>query len=148
MMKTYVYLIHAGGFLKIGVAKNPEARLKTMQTGNPYKLRIMALIPFESRLQAFGYEKELHGRFKAHHYTGEWFNYGGIQSAFHGELKKINNKYNGFYKKSENEIPKVVFDKVASKCDYKKRKTWRDTAMEDFTKAAKKFNREQNLRSI
>lgn len=139
---NYVYMIYGGGYLKIGVAQNPDKRLKTMQTGNPYKLRIMALIPFQSRREAFDYENELHKKFKAFHYTGEWFHYGQIKTLFATYLKSVNKKYNGVFAKKETEIPRQIFDEINFKQEHKKRKTRRDQAVLDSHKALKKFTKE------
>ena len=59
------------GFVKIGQARDPEARLKQLQTASPDELEIIATIP-----DYYGdTEKELHARFKDDRYRGEWFRY-------------------------------------------------------------------------
>jgi hypothetical protein len=64
-----VYFVSAGdGPIKIGVAANPEARLKELQTGHPYRLEILALVEGGTPL-----EREYHVRFAAHRLHGEWF---------------------------------------------------------------------------
>ena len=75
MVETYyVYFIQKGyGSVKIGVAKNPEARLKILQTGNHGELHLIAKLPFKSRPEAYTMEKELHKRFEKFKLTGEWF---------------------------------------------------------------------------
>lgn len=65
-----VYFIEApNGFVKIGVAGDPRARLRTLRTMSPVPLRIALVLP---GLGAAG-EAELHQRFAAHRSHGEWF---------------------------------------------------------------------------
>lgn len=56
---------------KIGFSNNPEKRLKSLQTSNPYKL-ILASVLEESETNT---EKILHSKFKDFRVSGEWFNY-------------------------------------------------------------------------
>lgn len=73
MKKCYVYMVALKGFIKIGHAANPEARLKQMQTGSPWELKIVALLPFPSKKAARDYELELHHRLRSFRVRGEWF---------------------------------------------------------------------------
>lgn len=72
--KNYVYFISDGQFVKIGVAKNPESRLKELQTGNPRKLSIMCKIPVGSDRDAYRLEGKLHIEYEAFAKQVEWFN--------------------------------------------------------------------------
>lgn len=58
----YVYLINLEGtdVFKIGHSKNPKQRIKSLQTGNPYKLVLVE--SFKSK-RASQIEKTLHRRF-------------------------------------------------------------------------------------
>lgn len=56
------------GPIKIGVAGEPRQRLRQLQTANPYKLHLLAVLPYGG-LQ----EGEYHARFAAHRLEGEWF---------------------------------------------------------------------------
>lgn len=67
-----IYFIKAKKCVKIGVAADPNARLKELQTGNPFKLKIAATIPGH-----FATEKELHRIFERFRLKGEWFRYSG-----------------------------------------------------------------------
>lgn len=62
MGKSNVYVIHMDGtkFYKVGVGMNPKRRLKTLQTGNPYTLSLIKLIPCRSREEAYELEQALH----------------------------------------------------------------------------------------
>ena len=66
----YAYAIQAGpdGPVKIGVAKRPADRLKTLQTANPAELLPLAawrILPFE--------ERHIHQEYVHLHIRGEWF---------------------------------------------------------------------------
>ena len=58
------------GHVKIGIACNPYARVKTLQTGNPYKLKVLAVIKHAANI-----EGDIHKRLAHLHVRGEWFEY-------------------------------------------------------------------------
>lgn len=66
----YVYVIHALGTsrVKIGYSADPEKRLRELQTGSPFELRLLAKWPgsLDSELSA-------HRAFADHRCVGEWF---------------------------------------------------------------------------
>ena len=66
--RKLVYLIEAGGLLKIGVSLDPMRRLKSMQTGSPVPLTMLAAIHGGDREEA-----RLHRLFKPYRREGEWF---------------------------------------------------------------------------
>ena len=64
-----VYFIAVGkNAIKIGVAKNVEARLVNLQIGNPKKLRLIGSIRGDEKT-----EKMFHVAFSKYHVRGEWF---------------------------------------------------------------------------
>jgi len=71
----YVYFIKAGkkGAIKIGKSNHPEKRLSELQTGNPYKLKLVAYIHCETEKDAFDMEKKMHRVFRKRRLNGEWF---------------------------------------------------------------------------
>lgn len=76
----YVYFMQGQrDNVKIGVSKNPESRLKELQTGHSCKLKILESFPFASRLEAYDVEKRLHHRYRRHRLNGEWFKFGMYQ---------------------------------------------------------------------
>ena len=85
----YVYLIHMEGttFYKIGMSLDPQLRLRTLQTGNPYTLHILNTQAVQDMRSA---ESSLHRRFQAHRVPNlnarEWFNFGNgtgeVETAF------------------------------------------------------------------
>ncbi len=72
---TYVYFISTKrkNVVKIGIANNPNKRLKTFQTANHEELIILRVIKVENRALAFKLETALHKKFKRYHIRGEWF---------------------------------------------------------------------------
>lgn len=70
---AHVYLIQSGIFVKIGVTTSVARRLAGLETGNPSKLKVLAIYAFEN---ARVVEKALHQKFALSHYRGEWFELG------------------------------------------------------------------------
>lgn len=79
---VFVYVIKAGARCKIGKARDPEKRLRELQTGNPLKLGIVATIKCKSDAHALSIEKIAHQAFKADAEVGEWFLYSGAIQRF------------------------------------------------------------------
>ena len=70
---SFVYFVSDGEFIKIGKAKNYEARLGGIQTGNARKCYFVALIPCETESDSNMLETELHRYFSHKRMIGEWF---------------------------------------------------------------------------
>jgi hypothetical protein len=68
---SWVYFIEATNtnLVKIGRGCGSE-RLKSLQTGCPYELKLLCEI---KTLDDIKLEKELHRKFNKYHYRGEWF---------------------------------------------------------------------------
>ena len=66
-----VYLVEAvgSGMYKIGVAGDIRARMKSLSSGCPFQLRLLAVIGDESRLS----EHREHKRYAEYRTHGEWF---------------------------------------------------------------------------
>jgi len=72
-MAGYVYLVEAigTGLYKIGIASDLKDRFRALQTGCPYKLRLVhACQP----TNPIAIEREFHVLFKRYRVIGEWFN--------------------------------------------------------------------------
>ena len=74
----YVYAVQARGYVKIGKANNPEARLTELQVGNPVKLVMRLRIPCKSEAAAEHLESTLQRMFGRFRVRGEWFEYSPI----------------------------------------------------------------------
>ena len=72
MDHLYVVQSDVSGAIKIGRSKNPEKRLKQLQTGSPYKLRLLASVRNKGLL-----EKSLHESLRPFKQAckGEWFDF-------------------------------------------------------------------------
>jgi Meiotically up-regulated gene 113 len=69
--QLYIYIIGGPGAdspVKIGITARVEDRLRDLQTGHPYPLKILAKCPGDQDQEA-----ALHQRFKNLRITGEWF---------------------------------------------------------------------------
>ena len=84
--KGFVYFVQgeSGGAVKIGFSKNPEIRIKELQTGYPDTLKILCLIPGNEQT-----EKRFHKQFDNYRLNGEWFE--PVQDVF-DEMKFKKNK--------------------------------------------------------
>ena len=90
----YIYLIHMEGttFYKIGMSLDPQIRLQTLQTGNPYPLKIRKTQAVQDMRSA---ESNLHRQFEAQQVPNlnarEWFDFengtGEVETAFGTPLK-------------------------------------------------------------
>ena len=86
MKKDNLYIIQSdkSGMIKIGRSKDPNKRLKQLQTGNPNKLKLIA------SFKDMGWrEKLLHERLSEWSEQGEWFNYGCVGSIPDDIYEKI-----------------------------------------------------------
>lgn len=59
--------------MKIGKARDPEQRLRDLQTGCPYQLKIIAKIKCRSDRHALEVERLAHKYFDRYRMRGEWF---------------------------------------------------------------------------
>ena len=68
----YVYAIRETetGRVKLGISRDPEARLRQLQTGNSQELELVAFRKAENR---FDDEHALHSDARDYHLRGEWF---------------------------------------------------------------------------
>ena len=73
-MSQYLYIIQSDktGSLKIGRSKNPEKRLKQLQTGSPFSLRLIFAAKNKGHM-----EKTIHERLKRfkERRKGEWLDF-------------------------------------------------------------------------
>ena len=78
----YVYAIRntTTGNIKLGISRNPQQRLKQLQTGNDCALELVACRKAENRFQD---ETALHHKHEAAHIRGEWFDQSAISAIAH-----------------------------------------------------------------
>ena len=64
----HIYFVRCGAFVKIGHSGSVAFRMKTMRTGNPYELELLALLRGHEET-----ERALHEMFRRQHHRDEWF---------------------------------------------------------------------------
>ena len=74
----YVYFIQAFGErelvrIKIGKARDPDARLRDLQVGSPVKLKMLGKVKCRDDSHARSIEKFAHSLFYKQRKRGEWF---------------------------------------------------------------------------
>lgn len=86
MKKDNLYIIQSNnnGLIKIGRSKNPQKRLKQLQTGNPNKLKLIYTFEGEGWR-----EKIIHERLSYYRLEGEWFDYDCVGSIPDDLYEKI-----------------------------------------------------------
>lgn len=72
---TAVYFVRMRetGHIKVGIARNTQKRLDTLQTGNPEKLDLLA---FTVVVKGRPLEREIHRKLAPYRLSGEWFRTG------------------------------------------------------------------------
>ncbi|RYG06811.1 MAG: hypothetical protein EON92_19505, partial [Burkholderiales bacterium] len=82
---NYIYFVGTttSYVVKIGISRNPWARIKDMQTGAPGQLQLLATIKTSTRS-----EIELHKYFKATRQKGEWFDRSAALNSLIQKLKE------------------------------------------------------------
>lgn len=71
-MKLYVIGHAKAGPLKIGIAKNPAARVRQLQGGNPYRLKCLHTVDC-GEYDAATIERMAHSLLRENRLSGEWF---------------------------------------------------------------------------
>ncbi len=66
IVKTYFIMESSTKLIKIGKSKDPERRIKDLQTSNPKELKLILEIEGD-------YEKEFHNIFSGKRISGEWY---------------------------------------------------------------------------
>lgn len=73
MSVSYIYIIGSDNPpYKVGISKDPQKRLKTLQTGHPQKLRIHLLKETDATKTKL-LESAIHYNMKFYRTNGEWF---------------------------------------------------------------------------
>lgn len=91
-MSSYVYFFTDDhGHIKIGKANNVYFRLCELQTGNPYKLRILLSVQLPSEEHAYQLEQALHRQFQKDRMEGEWFHDENILELLSDDICLVGN---------------------------------------------------------
>lgn len=70
---SYVYVVRANKYYKIGFTINLQNRFKHLQTSSPIELEKIAVLERDDKQQAMLQERKLHEIFKKKRHHGEWF---------------------------------------------------------------------------
>ncbi|SFV55540.1 hypothetical protein MNB_SV-3-1137 [hydrothermal vent metagenome] len=83
-----LYLLEANGNYKIGITGNLASRMKDIQTGNPYLVKLVCTIEMEDPQEL---EQSLHKLFKDKRMMGEWFNLNKKDVKYIKSLRGVEN---------------------------------------------------------
>lgn len=83
-----VYFIKCADKVKIGVSKKPYKRLASLQSGNPFPMDMIAIMPGSSAT-----EHELHSVFHEYHHRNEWYDFEGELKEFAEMIARIFSEY-------------------------------------------------------
>lgn len=73
MRPEYVYVFSAGDRFKIGRSQDPESRLRSLESGSPYDIKLEHVSEGLSRWKAVGAERAAHIILEHYRVRGEWF---------------------------------------------------------------------------
>ena len=97
----FVYFVQCDERIKIGIARNPIRRLRSLQTGNSTRFKILAIIADDADL-----ERAIHTKFESTRVSGEWFRKTDELEEFIERAKRCDSV--GF-NHQENEIQMVTY---------------------------------------
>jgi hypothetical protein len=84
-----IYFILSGKRVKIGTTTNLDKRLKSLSTGNPIKLQVVAIMD-----GSYQTEKGIHDLFARYRREGEWFKFCEELKFFIRAIRKYPNENN------------------------------------------------------
>ena len=74
-MKVFVYVIgREQGPVKVGISQNPEKRLGAIQSGCPFRVKVLHKSPARDLRHAYSHEQIFHEIYAPKRLVGEWFN--------------------------------------------------------------------------
>lgn len=110
-MLQCVYLISDGkGHYKIGTSNEPYIRMKTLEIGNPHKLKVLFISDPISN--AAKIEHMLHREYTSNNLKGEWFKFNEIQDVISNIKKLVSLLGNKSEKKQDREITWNELEKI------------------------------------
>jgi len=89
--RDHLYVIRSeAGHTKIGVTKNPQARIAALQSGNPHKLDFVRCMPLmDDGCDAYRIEALLHRLLGEKRLVGEWFDVTDLEIALAYEVAQL-----------------------------------------------------------
>lgn len=95
---------HSNLLIKVGRSKDVKVRLRTLQTGSPYELRLMGWI---KTVDDRSLESDLHNKYAGQRRHGEWFTL--APEAILNEIKS--HSLDGYIATQQNAFEIVSFDR-------------------------------------
>jgi hypothetical protein len=77
-----VYFIRLGVLVKIGLASSVRGRFQDIQTGIPFRLDLLGVVPVPEKDSLLHAEREFHDRFREYRQVYEWFRLEGALEEF------------------------------------------------------------------
>lgn len=88
-MSSYIYIIGSDNPpYKIGISKDPQQRLKSIQTGHPHQLQILELRETDSKKTKL-LESVIHKHLNRYRMKGEWFDIPLKEAILHVDFALI-----------------------------------------------------------
>lgn len=78
-----VYFMQCGAYVKIGRSTQLRARFRELQTGNPYPMEVLAVLP-----GGYALERSLRSKFAELLHRGEWFHLRGSLHEYITTIRK------------------------------------------------------------
>ena len=116
-----LYLITDGKFHKIGITnRSIQARIKQLQTGNPYELKLIKVVNCGSEKHAQEMERFYHNKYYEYRMQGEWFDFKKLKPININDIIIMFNIFSDAfiysqYKKINHEIKKITPKKITEK---------------------------------
>ena len=73
MKRQLLYIMRCGNKYKFGISNNPKRRIKQLQTGCPYNIKLIFELVLDKDIKAVDVETQLHQHLKRYNVRGEWF---------------------------------------------------------------------------
>lgn len=72
-MKLYFMGTTIGGFVKVGISRDPQKRLAVLTSSGPFELDLLAVFDGPDERAVIRAEAEIHSALRAHRARGEWY---------------------------------------------------------------------------
>lgn len=115
---TFLYVLKAGDYFKVGITQNLSKRIKQIQTGCPLKISRVYYYTLDTKSEALELEKEIHTFLSKVSTVGEWFLtqdgfFYDIESYVKVKYKDLTKYFNIYYESdNKREMIRDLFFRV------------------------------------
>lgn len=115
---TFLYVLKAGDYFKVGITQNLSKRIKQIQTGCPLKISRVYYYVLDTKQEALELEKEIHTFLSKISTSGEWFLmqdgfFYDIESFVKVKYKDLTKFFNIYYESdNKREMISDLFNRV------------------------------------